>query len=318
MPHPCQRREGSQVLELKRITVRFGAGGVPVVEDVCLTVEEGTKTVIIGETGSGKSVLILALLKLLPSTAIVTGEVIYRGIDVFSLSERELAALRGAKIAYVPQGSGNSLNPLHPIGKQVGESMAAGNLLPAKELRARVLALLKSFHLGDEERLVKQYPHTLSGGMRQRVLVAMGVAPGAAVILADEPTKGLDAARVRLVEDSFMRLEGKSLICVTHDISFARKIGEYVSVMYAAQQVEIASAEDFFKRPLHPYAQAMLAAMPENGLKAIVGFAPPHNEYLNHGCRFYVRCPNKTNRCLTPPPLVEIENRKVRCWIYAD
>lgn len=306
------------MLELKNITVRFGAGGVPVVEDVCLTVREGTKTVIIGETGSGKSVLILAILRLLPSTAIVTGEVIYQGIDVFSLSEEELAAMRGAKIAYVPQGSGNSLNPLHPIGKQVEESMAAGHLISKKELRGKVLALLKSFQLGDEEQLVKQYPHTLSGGMRQRVLVAMGVAPGADVVLADEPTKGLDAARVRLVENSFLRLEGKALICVTHDIAFARKIGEYVSVMYAAQQVEIASADDFFEQPLHPYARAMLAAIPENGLKAIVGFAPPHNEYLNHGCRFYARCPDKTNRCLAPPPLVELQNRKVRCWIYAD
>ena len=154
--------------------------------------------------------------------------------------------------------------------------------------------------------------------MRQRVLIAMGIAAGAGLVLADEPTKGLDRHRIALVEDAFQRLGERTLLCVTHDLHFAQTISSRVVVMYASQQIESGDSTSFFGEPLHPYSRAMLDALPENGLQANMGFAPPRKDTIaQSACHFYDRCAWRTEQCRKAPPLIEVDERAVRCWKYA-
>ena len=308
------------MLDIRNVSVRFsGASEVGAVENVALTLAERTKTAMIGETGSGKSVLLLAILKLLPALAEITGSVMLDGTDLLKLSEKELENIRGDRIAYIPQGGGGGLDPLMRIGMQIGEPLIDHRGFSKKEAVLQSIELLRRFDLGREEAWARAYPHMLSGGMRQRAMIAMGIAAGSKVILADEPTKGLDPQRVREVADCFAGLKEETLLCVTHDINFAAAVGEYISVMYAAQQLEYAEKDAFFKQPLHPYSQAMLAAMPERGLKSNVGFAPPHGAYSVKGCRFADRCPQRSGLCdEKKPPFFDVDGHKVRCWLYAD
>ena len=308
------------MLEIKDVNVHFSsAGAVGAVEDFSLTLEPRSKTVLIGESGSGKSVLLLSLLRLLPATAQITGSVLLDGVDLFRLRESELEKIRGDRISYIPQGGGNGLNPLLKIGLQVGEPLMEHRGYPKKKAVEASIQLLRRFRLGREEAWIKAYPHMLSGGMRQRAMIAMGVAAGSRVILADEPTKGLDSDRIQRVVECFRELREETLLCVTHDIHFAQAVGQQFVVMYAAQQLEIALNQEFFANPLHPYSQAILRAMPENGLECSVGFAPPHDVYASRGCRFSDRCPYKTPRCEEEvPPMLDRNGHKVRCWKYAD
>jgi peptide/nickel transport system ATP-binding protein len=226
--------------------------------------------------------------------------------------------IRGRQIAYIPQGSGNGLNPLYTVGHQMCEMIRKHQRCSRKEALARAVDLLESFGLENGQQLCKQYPFQLSGGMRQRVLIAMGIAAGAQLVFADEPTKGLDRRRITMVEDAFHRLGKRTLLCVTHDLRFAKEVSSRIIVMYASQQIENGSSEDFFTKPLHPYSQAMLDALPENGLHTNMGFAPPReDEDAQTACRFYARCPYRSERCQTAPPLIPVGERKVRCWQYA-
>lgn len=308
------------MLEIEHISVRFAAGhSVQAVEDVSLTLAEGSRMAIVGETGSGKSVLLLAVLQLLPPNAQVSGAVRLDGEDLFQMSRKRLQEIRGGVISYVPQGGGASLNPLYSVGFQVGEPLMEHRGYSKKAAFRASVPLLRRFNLGREEQLARAYPHTFSGGMRQRAMVAMGISAGARIIFADEPTKGLDEKRIAMVADTLNRLEEETLLCVTHDLKFAAGVCREVCVMYAAQQVELGSAGEVLRRPLHPYTQAMVDAMPENGMKCSAGFAPEHGPAADpaEGCRFRARCPYARERCRTMPPLAEVGTRKVRCWKYA-
>nr|WP_312579921.1 ABC transporter ATP-binding protein [Sedimentibacter sp.] len=307
------------MLKIENVSVCFGTcENSPVVDSVSMDIVKNSKNVIIGETGSGKSVLLLAVLKMLPTSAIVKGRAVFEGENLMSMSSKELEKIRGARISYIPQGSGNGMNPLLTVGFQIGEPLMEHKGFKKKSAFAESIKLLKKFSVGNEENNAKAYPHTYSGGMRQRALIAMGVSAGADVIFADEPTKGLDNNRIDTVIECFRQLDDKTLLCVTHDLRFAKEIGENISVMYAAQQIEYCSKEEFFAKPLHPYSEAMINAMPENGLKSSVGFAPSHEAYETEGCRFSYRCPYFMERCKLSPPLINNSGRKVRCWKYAD
>lgn len=306
-----------ELLRVENLSVCFQGGNyVQAVEDVSLAVNKGDRLCIIGETGSGKSILLLAILRLLGKTAQVTGSASYRGRDLFSASAKEMDGIRGGAISYVPQGSGNGMNPLLRVGFQVGEPLMAHRGLSKREAQARSVDLLQRFHLGREKALARQYPFTFSGGMRQRALIAMGVAADAELIFADEPTKGLDEKRVRLVADAFRELSRQTLVCVTHDLSFARSIANRISVMYAANQVELADAEELFLNPLHPYTRDMIAAMPENGLRFRAGFAPAHDDSAVTGCKYRERCADRTAQCRQMPPMASVGEHQVRCWKY--
>ena len=305
------------LLRVNDLSVCFRGGNhVQAVEGVSMEVFRGDRLCIIGETGSGKSILLLAILRLLPGTAQVTGDALFREQSLFAMTARELDRIRGGSISYVPQGSGNGMNPLLRVGFQVGEPLMAHRGLRRREAGQRAVELLRRFHLGREESLARQYPFTFSGGMRQRALIAMGVAADAELMFADEPTKGLDERRIRLVADAFLALERQTLVCVTHDLSFARTIATKVSVMYAANQVELADAQELFRNPLHPYTRDMIAAMPENGLRFNPGFAPSHEDAAVKGCKYASRCPDRMARCGQMPPMTEIGGHQVRCWKY--
>lgn len=305
------------MLNIDQVSIRFG-NGPEAVSHAAFTVEDGEHVVVIGETGSGKSVLLLAALGLLPSSASVRGRILLDDVELTACTERELNAIRGRRIAYIPQGSGNGLNPLYSIGHQLCETIRRKTKCTKQEALNQAAELLESFGLENSRKLCRSYPFQLSGGMRQRVLIAMGIAAGADLVLADEPTKGLDRNRIAMVKDAFHHLGDRTLLCVTHDLRFARAIASSVVVMYASQQIESGSSADFFTQPLHPYSQAMLAALPENGLQANMGFAPPReDEKAQTACHFYDRCPCRTERCLQSPPLVDLGSRKVRCWHYA-
>jgi len=306
------------LIEISDLSVSFlGAQSVQAVNDVKLTLVEGQKTAIIGETGSGKSVLLLAILKLLPTTAQVSGNIMYNGKNLLKLSEKELRMIRGAQIGYVPQGSGNSLNPLLNVGMQIGEPLVQHRGYNKKQAFNKSVALLQRFHIGMAEQRARNYPHTYSGGMKQRALVAMGISAGAQLILADEPTKGLDDEKIEQVKTAFLSLEKQSILCVTHDINFASAIAQSIGVMFASQLIEYGPKEALLNKPLHPYTKDMMNAMPENGLNIPAVFSSTTN-VTDGGCPYKLRCAVADERCDKMPPLIDAgENHKVRCWQYA-
>ncbi|MDO5422327.1 MAG: ABC transporter ATP-binding protein [Eubacteriales bacterium] len=306
------------MIEIENLTIAF-TKGKPVVDYLNLSVPDGKRTIVIGESGSGKSMMLSAILQVLPPDAAVSGSIRLDGLELLNLTEKEMKKIRGARLAYIPQGSANSLNPVLTVGFQVAEPIMEVRKKKREEAIRMAVDWMRRLQLGNEERLASAYPHMLSGGMRQRVLIAMGAAAGAEVLLADEPTKGLDKERIERVQDMLLRLEGKTLLCISHDLRFSREIADYISVMYAAEQVEYCTKEEFFRNPLHPYSQMLLAALPENGMKVTAGFAPPHGKDQVGGCRFAARCPGCTEQCRrTAPPMITVGKRKVRCHRYAD
>lgn len=224
----CQKR-----IEIKNVSVTF-PNGARVLDEVSLVLPEGTRTVVIGESGSGKSVMLAALLGILPAGAGVSGSFYLDGEDLFLLPEKKMEKIRGRKLGYIPQGSGNSLNPLLKVGLQIAEPLMETCGIGKKEAVKAAILWMKKLHLGQEELLAEAYPHTLSGGMKQRVLIAMGSASGAKILLADEPTKGLDEERVELVIELIRKLKGRTLLCVSHDLHFAEAVADRVCVMYAS------------------------------------------------------------------------------------
>ena len=307
------------MLEIEGVSIRFG-DNPEAVSDTTFTVGDGDRLAVVGETGSGKSVLLLAALGLLPASARVTGSIRLNGRELLGCrGAGDSNRIRGKEIAYIPQGSGNGLNPLYTVGHQLCEAIRKYQPCTRKEALVQAAALLESFGLEHGVALCRSYPFQLSGGMRQRVLIAMGIAAGADLVLADEPTKGLDRRRIALVEDAFQRLGERTLLCVTHDLRFAHAISSRVVVMYASRADRERRQPLLFAEPLHPYSRAMLEALPENGLHANMGFAPPRQDVdAQSVCHFYGRCPWRSERCRKAPPLMTVGKRKVRCWKYAD
>ena len=297
-----------------------------VLNGVSFELYKGRTLCVVGESGCGKSVTASSIMQLLPKLSrIESGAITYHSekgdirIDQLPRNGKEMRALRGRDIAMIFQDPMTALNPVYTIGFQIGEDLKYHTDLDKRSRRARTLELLTQMGISTPEKRIDQYPHEFSGGMRQRVLIAMGIAAGADLVLADEPTKGLDRRRIALVEDAFQRLGERTLLCVTHDLRFAHAISSRVVVMYASQQIESGDSPSFFAEPLHPYSRAMLEALPENGLHANMGFAPPRQDVdAQSVCHFYGRCPWRSERCRKAPPLMTVGKRKVRCWKYAD
>ncbi len=304
------------MLNIRNLNVKFqGRNNLAVVRGFDLTVKPGEKTVLLGESGSGKSMILLAILGLLPETAKISGCIMWHRQNLVTLSPKELTKIRGREIAYIPQGGGNGLNPVMRIGQQLTEGLPLATAAARQNLAVR---LLQKFSINNAAKVSSQYPHMLSGGMKQRVLIAIGTARAAQLILADEPTKGLDKQRVAEVIQSFKAMPETALVCVTHDLAFAQELASNIVVLYAATVLEYGPQQDFFTRPLHPYSQALIAALPENGLHVLDGFAPPHAELCRGGCVFFARCSKRTAKCNQEPPFFNLGTQKVRCWRYAD
>lgn len=306
------------MLKIKDLDISFGDNS-SVVFDTSFDVVENKTTCIIGETGSGKSVILLAILGLLPDAVSSSSTILLDEKNLLALSEKELHIIRKYHLSYIPQGSGNGLNPLYKIEHQIIETLQLTQKISKNKAKLRCEELLNELGFDDAKKVLKSYPHQLSGGMRQRVLISIGMASEAHTLLVDEPTKGLDKFRISLVVDTFERIKNRTILCVTHDLNFAKIIGNYVIVMYASEMIESCDADQFFSNPLHPYSQNMLSALPENGLVTDVGFAPPREDMdKQRACKFIERCNCKTDKCKVNPPLLQIGgNRKVRCWNYA-
>jgi peptide/nickel transport system permease protein len=310
------------VLQVQNLTVQIDTPRGPIrpVQDVSLAVHAGETLAVVGESGSGKSVTATAVMGLLPPVAVpVEGHAWLGGRDVLRLSEPEMRALRGGPMAMVFQDPMSSLNPVHTVGAQVVEAIQAHQKVSSREAWAKAEELFKRVGIADPVKRLRVYPHEMSGGMRQRVMIAMAIANRPQLLICDEPTTALDVtvqAQILDLLNALKRETGMGMIFITHSLGVVAEIADRVAVMYAGQVVEQGSVGEVFGNPLHPYTRALLAAVPEGeepplGIPGIV--PPPHNFPV--GCRFAPRCGFATAACESaPPPLEDIRaERQVRC-----
>ncbi|MCK5784565.1 MAG: ABC transporter ATP-binding protein, partial [Desulfobacterales bacterium] len=251
---------------------------IKALDGVNLSLKKGDRMAIIGESGSGKSILFLAMLGLLPGNARISGEIFFRGKGMASFSRKQYQHLRAWDIAYVPQGAGNALNPVIKVGHQVSERMRIHGSISKKKGMVMAATLLGQTGITNSHQRVHYYPHQFSGGMNQRVLLAMALAGKNPVLLADEPTKGLDDKTKKDVLNIFLKLDREAIAVVTHDLWFARQFARTIVVMYKGIILEQAPADSFFKAPYHPYSKALLNALPLRGILNPV-IMSSHNGY---------------------------------------
>jgi oligopeptide/dipeptide ABC transporter ATP-binding protein len=279
---------------------------------------------LVGESGSGKTVSVLSIMRLLPESArIGGGSIIFEGSDLLKLSEAEMRGVRGARIAMIFQEPMTSLNPVFTIGSQIAEAIKLHQHTGRQETRDRTIEALRMVGISDPERRIKDYPHQLSGGMRQRVMIAMALACRPKLLIADEPTTALDVTIQAQILDLIRELQvrlGLAVILVTHDLGIVAEYADDVTILYAARVMEQTSAAELFRNPLCPYTKGLLGSIPgldgghQHRLQAIPGTIP---SALNppSGCRFHPRCPIATDECarVEPPLEVKVPGHHVAC-----
>jgi peptide/nickel transport system ATP-binding protein len=300
------------------VTIPTGQGAVHAVDDATFSINKHEIFSLIGESGSGKSILGQAIMRLLPPNAVFSGKVELEGKEISALSEKEMQKVRGKTVASIAQNPYLAMNPGIRVGTQIAEPMQAHLGMSKEDSKARTFRALKYFDIVPPEVREREYPFQYSGGMLQRAMVAMGTAADPELIIADEPTKGIDVLKKRNIAAIFHKVasDGCAFLLITHDVGFARAMSDRIAVNYCGQIIEIAGKDAFFKEPLHPYSQALLDAVPERGMHPIPGLSPSMIE-VPEGCRFHPRCPYKMDRCLKNPPVVDMNGRCVRCWMYA-
>jgi peptide/nickel transport system ATP-binding protein len=315
------------LLAIEGLSISFGRGGPRVVDDVSLAIPPGTIVGLVGESGSGKSVTALSVLRLLDD-AEVTGRVRFRDLDLLRLPEPELRALRGSRVAMIFQDPMTSLNPVLTVGEQIAEGVRLHEKKRRKEAWARAVEMLTLVGIPSAEERARSYPHELSGGMRQRVMIAMALACKPDLLIADEPTTALDVtvqAQILQLIKKLQREMGMSVLLITHDLGVVAETCDLVSVMYAGRIVESAPVGAIFKAPRHPYTLGLLASIPgvddlvdEHGkkrLRAIPGGVPSPGKHPP-GCRFQDRCDRAIDRCAREePPLEDVGgDARARCF----
>ena len=319
------------ILEVKDLHICFHSdkGALPVVEGVDFSLNESEILAIVGESGCGKSVTSLSILGLIetPPGEITGGEILYRGKNLLACSEKEMEKIRGNDISMIFQEPMTSLNPVYTVGKQIMESLKYHQGLKGAEAKAKAIELIGLVGISSPETFFNNYPHQLSGGMRQRVMIAIALACNPKILIADEPTTTLDvtiqAQIMNLIVD-LKKKTGTSIILITHDFGVVSKMAEKVVVMYAGQIVEATGVKEIFAHPLHPYTEGLLKSIPRldedpEYLYNIKGTVPPPSDFPV-GCRFSPRCPFATERCKAErPPLREAEpGHQIRCWRYEE
>jgi len=313
------------VLTLEHVDVGFATedGRVSAVSDVSLSVGEGEIFGLVGESGCGKTTLAMATMGLLPRSASVSGSIRFQGRELVGLGGEELRLLRGDRISMVFQDPMTSLDPTFPIGEQVAETITAHRDVDKDEARQRALALLEDVGIPEPGRRFDDPPHRMSGGMRQRVVIATALANEPALVLADEPTTALDVTIQAQVLDLLRDLRARlrtTIVLITHDLGVIAQICDRIGVMYAGQLVEVAPVAQIFRAPRHPYTQALLAALPtqqqEPGTLRVIAGRVPNLADPPPGCRFATRCPSVMPECQTVPPLVgESDEHLIACWL---
>ncbi|MGW6281730.1 ABC transporter ATP-binding protein [Kribbella sp. NPDC055071] len=313
------------VLQVKDLSVTFRTEGgrLSAVDQVSFEVADGEVLAIVGESGCGKSVTAMSLAGLLPRTATVDGSVTLDGVELIGAGKRTLRSIRGREIAYIFQEPMTSLNPVFTVGYQISEVLRTHVGLSRHAARDRSIELLKLVGIPSAERRFSDYPHQLSGGMRQRVMIAMAVACDPKVLIADEPTTALDVTIQAGILDVLRELRerlGTSIVLITHDLGVVADLADRVAVMYAGRVVETAEVHDLFAHPQHPYTTGLLGASPAAGrhagthrLNEIPGLVPVLTEQPD-ACTFADRCPRALDTCTTSQPELTPGPHRVACW----
>ena len=316
------------LLQVKDLQTYFYTeeGVVPAVDGLSFSIKQGETLAIVGESGSGKSVSSLSLLRLVPDPPgkIINGELIFKGEDLLKKSEKEMKKIRGNEISMIFQEPMTSLNPVFTVGKQISESLIVHQKMGKTQAREKAMEMLGLVGIPTPEKIVTDYPHQLSGGMRQRVMIAMALACNPTILIADEPTTALDvtiqAQILRLLADLQEKTK-TAIILITHDLGIVAQIAENVMVMYAGEAVEYADVRNIFKNPLHPYTIGLLNSLPKlneerDVLYNIKGAVPSPKDYPK-GCRFAPRCEDAFEKCHNEKPeLISCDGQMVRCWKY--
>ena len=321
--------DDTALLEVEHLTTVFEIQGrlAPAVDDVSFTVRAGETLGLVGESGSGKSVTALSILRLVqPPGRIAGGRIRFRGRDLMALPEREMRAVRGAQISLVFQEPMTALNPVFTIGNQIEETLAVHAIASGRAARDQAVELLRAVSVPEPERRMHEYPHQLSGGLRQRALIALALAARPALLMADEPTTALDVTVQAQILDLLREMKqrfGLSLLLITHDFGVIAETADRVAVMYAGRIIEEGPVREIFRDPKHPYTRGLLASIPGGRpgepLKAIPGAVPTLGA-LPPGCAFQPRCPDRLDRCgARPPGATDLGGgRSVRCFLSGD
>ncbi len=319
---------GKSILEVKDLRTYFYTrdGVVRSVDGVSFSISEGETLAIVGESGCGKSVTSLSLLRLIPSPPgkIVSGSILFHGKDLLKLSDEEMRDIRGDKISMIFQEPMTSLNPVLTIGRQISEVLELHRHCTKEEARGRILELLKLVNISEPERRIDEYPHQLSGGMRQRIMIAMALACDPEILIADEPTTALDVTIQAQILNLMRELRDRTraaIILITHDLGVVAEMAQRVVVMYAGRKVEEASVFDLFAKPMHPYTLGLLNSMPRlddastKRLVEIPGMVPSMRSEII-GCAFAPRCSVASERCTQESPVLKEHGNGhwVSCW----
>lgn len=317
------------LIEVKKLVTQFSGknGTVTAVDGVSFTVGRGKTLGIVGESGCGKSVTSMSILRLIPKQVgkIASGEIIFKGRDLNKLSDKEIRQIRGNEIAMIFQDSMTGLNPVMTIGKQLVETITAHSEMDKKKAWEKAEEMLKKVGIPSPAQRLKEFPHQLSGGMRQRVMIAMALSCDADLFIADEPTTALDVTIQAQILELMKKLkeDNKSIMLITHDMGVVAEMADDIMVMYAGKGVEYGSVEDIFKHPLHPYTCGLLKSIPRldqdssERLFNIPGSVPDLKD-MPKGCKFCTRCSEACEKCMEEEPdLYHIGNQSVRCWKYA-
>ncbi|GAA4725297.1 oligopeptide/dipeptide ABC transporter ATP-binding protein [Brevibacillus fulvus] len=319
----------ASLLEINQLktSIKHAKGQLTIVDGISLVLDKGETLGVVGESGCGKSVTSLSIMRLLGKNAALEGEIRFNNRNLLSLSEKEMQKVRGNEIAMIFQEPMTSLNPLHYIGKQIAEPLIRHMSLGKREAKERVIALLKLVGIPRAEEIYHEYPHQLSGGMRQRVMIAMAMACNPKLLIADEPTTALDVtiqAQILELMKKVNKESGTALLLITHDLGVVAEMCDRVVVMYAGQIVEEADVRSLFQQPRHPYTVGLMASIPEvtssqERLSSIPGTVPLLHE-MPSGCRFAPRCAQAMEICRQQKPeLISVtERHKCRCWLYAE
>ncbi|HEX3141747.1 MAG TPA: oligopeptide/dipeptide ABC transporter ATP-binding protein, partial [Rhizobacter sp.] len=311
-----------------KVALDADAGLVKAIDGLTLSIKRGETFALVGESGCGKSMTALALMRLLPDNGQVTqGQVALEGEDVLALPESQMRAVRGGKIGMIFQEPATSLNPVMRVGEQIVEAIEAHTALRGAAARAKAIEWMGKVGIPEPERRIDEYPFRLSGGQKQRVMIAMTLAAEPDFLIADEPTTALDVTIQAQILDLLKRLQkeqGMGLLLITHDLAVVSGMADRVALMYAGQIIEVATAQEFFRSPQHPYARLLLNALPDASkrggtLAAIAGTVPPLWQEFT-GCRFAPRCDRVMPECHnTPPELLHTASQHaVRCLLYRD
>jgi peptide/nickel transport system ATP-binding protein len=316
------------LLDVRNLKVEFKIDRkwVPAVEDVHFQLKAGETLTIVGESGCGKSVTAMSMLRLLPKTTaqISADAIMFRGRDISQLSDVEMTEVRGQGIGMIFQDSMTSLNPVKTVGKQLDEAFLVHGTMEPAEVKQATIHLLREVGISSPEERYKEYPHQLSGGMRQRVMIAMALAQQPAIIIADEPTTALDVtiqAQILELLKKMQEKSGSAIILITHDMGVVAEMADKIIVMYAGMFVECSSAKDLFTNPKHPYTRGLLKAIPRKDmdierLNVIEGTVPTLTD-MPKGCRFYDRCESRMERCKNElPPMYTHGESSVRCFLF--